>query len=86
MYGLKYLHVLSDWCVADGVGCSRDGGLAAVAAATAVQAGHVDPVQVIVVLPSPVAQRLVLAVIIAPANITKHCNTTTTRGPPVPSD
>lgn len=84
MYGLKYLHVLSDWCVADGVGCSRDGGLAAVAAATAVQAGHVDPVQVIVVLPSPVAQRLVLAVIIAPANITKHCNTTTTRGTPRP--
>lgn len=69
---LKYLHVLSDRCIADGVGCSRDGGLAAVAAATAVKAGHVDPVQVIMVLPSPVAQRLILTVLVAPA---KHCTT-----------
>lgn len=76
-------HVLSDRCVADGVGCSRDGGLAAVAAATAVQAGHVDPVQVIMVLPSPVAQRLIFTVLLAPANITRHCKTTT-RGTPCP--
>lgn len=81
---VKYLHVLSDRCVADGVGRSGDGGLAAVAAATAVQAGHVDPVQVILVLPSPVAQRLILAVLVTPANIIQHCKTTTTRGTPCP--
>ena len=69
---MKYLHVLSDRCVADGVGCSRDGGLTAVAAATAVQAGHVDPIQVIVVLSSPVAQRFILTVLIAPANVTQQ--------------
>lgn len=82
---VKYLHVFSDRCVADSVGCSRDGGLAAVAAAAAVQAGHVDAVQVIMVLSSPVAQRLILAVLLAPANITQHCETTTTtttRGTP----
>lgn len=65
------LHVFRDRCVADGVGCSRDGGLAAVTAATAVQAGHVDPVEIIMVLPPSVAQGLILAVFIAPAHETK---------------
>lgn len=78
------LHVFSDRCVADGVGCSRDGRFAAVTAATAVQAGHVDPVEVIMVLPSSMAQGLVLAVFITPANTTKQCEITTTRGTPCP--
>lgn len=65
------LHVLCDRCVADSVGCGGDGRLAAVAAATAVEAGHVDPVQAVVVLPSSVAQRLVFAVFIAPANTSR---------------
>lgn len=55
------------------MGSSRDGGLAAVAAAAAVQAGHVDPVQVVVVLPPPVAQGLVLAVLVTPAKATSGC-------------
>lgn len=76
------LHVLSDGGVADSVGSSRDGGLAAVAAAAAVQAGHVDAVQVVMVLSSSVAQRLHLAVLLAPANATQHCKPTT-RGPPL---
>lgn len=58
------------------MGGSRDGGLAAVAAAAAVQAGHVDPVQVVVVLPPPVAQRLVLAVLVTPAKAAITCETT----------
>lgn len=62
-------HVLGDRCVADGVGGGRDGRLAAVAAAAAVQAGHVHAVQVVVVLPPSVAQRLVLAVFVAPADV-----------------
>lgn len=69
-------HVLSDRCVADGVGGGRNGRLAAVAAAAAVQAGHVHAVQVVVVLPPSVAQRLVLAVFVTPADgnnaVTKH--------------
>lgn len=80
---VKHLHVLGDRRVANCVGCSRDGGLAAVAAATAVQAGHVDPVQVVVVLPPAVAQRLILTVLIVPASVTQH-NQTTTRGTPCP--
>ena len=46
-----------------------DAGLAAVAAATAVQAGHVHAVQVLVVLPAAVAQGVVLldvVVLLAP--------------------
>lgn len=66
------LHVLCDGCVADGVGCSRDGGLATIAATTAVQARHVNPVQIIMVLPPSMAQRLVLTVLLAPA---KHHTT-----------
>lgn len=62
-------HVLCDGCVADGVGGGLDGRLAAEAAAAAVQAGHVHAVQVVVVLPPSVAQRLVLAVVVAPANV-----------------
>lgn len=83
-----HLHVLCDRCVADGVGSSRDGGLAAVAAAAAVQAGHVDPVQVVVVLPAPVAQRLVLAVLPTPAEDQRRAvrPTSTSRGSPAPSD
>lgn len=77
------LHVFSHRCVADCVGCGRDGRLTAITASTAVQTGHVDPVQVIVVLPSSVAQRLILTVfILTPANTTKRCDTTTTRGTP----
>lgn len=75
-------HVLGDRCVADGVGRGGDGGLAAVAAAAAVQAGHVHAVQVVVVLPPAVAQGLVLAVVVASADITQHCKNTTTRGTP----
>lgn len=72
---VTHLHVLCDWCITDGVGSSRDGGLAAVAATAAVQAGHVDPVQVVVVLPPPVAQRLIFAVLATPANVTQNCET-----------
>lgn len=60
-------HVLRDGGVANGVCCSRDAGLAAVAAATAVQAGHVDAVQVVVVLQSAsVGHGLLLAVRLVP--------------------
>lgn len=72
------LHVLSDRCVADSVGGSRDGCFAAITAPTAVQTGHVDPVEVIMVLPSSVAQGLVLTVFIIPARSTKESETTTT--------
>lgn len=75
-------HVLCDRCIADGVGRGGDGGLAAVAAAAAVQAGHVHAVQVVVVLPPAVAQGLVLAVVVASADITQHYKNTTTRGTP----
>lgn len=47
------LHVFSDRGIADGVSCCRDAGFAAIATATAVKAGHVHPVQVIMVLSSP---------------------------------
>lgn len=70
VWNCSVLHVLCDRCVADGVGCSGDAGLAAIAAATAVQAGHVDPVEVIVVLPASVAQQLVLTVLLASAKPT----------------
>lgn len=80
------LHVFCHRCVADGVGGSRDGRLTAVAAATAVQTGHVDPVQVIRVLPSPVAQRLVLTVVLAPAKIQHHIVKPPPDGPLVPSN
>lgn len=84
---MTYLHVLCDRGIADGVGSRRDGGLAAVAAAAAVQAGHVNPVQVVVVLPPAVAQRLILAVLAAPARHTKTVKTTSaSRGSPVPPD
>lgn len=72
---VTYLHVLCDRCITNGVGSSRDGRLAAVAAAAAVQAGHVDPVQVVMVLPPAVAQRLILAVLATPANVTQNCET-----------
>lgn len=72
---VTYLHVLCDWCITDSVGSSRNGGLAAVAATAAVQAGHVDPVQVVMVLPPPVAHRLILAVLATPADITQICET-----------
>lgn len=72
------------------MGRGRDGGLAAVAAATAVQAGHVDPVQVVVVLPSSVAQRLVLAVLLGPAETDPAALVTPPapppEGPPVLTD
>lgn len=83
-----HLHVLGDWGVADCVGCGWDGGLTAVAAAAAVQAGHVDPVQVVVVLSSSVAQGLVLAVLVGPDRKKKNkpkVVRTTTRGTPSPS-
>lgn len=64
---LLYSHVLRDGGVANGVCCSRDAGLAAVAAATAVQAGHVDAVQVVMVLQSAsVGHGLLLAVRLVP--------------------
>lgn len=64
------------------MGGSWDGGLAAVAAATAVQAGHVDAVQVIMVLSSPVAQRLILTVLVAPTDITQHLKKKKKQPPP----
>lgn len=54
-----------------------DGRLAAVAAATAVQAGHVDAVQVVLVLPTAAAQWVAVTVIVQPAKKWKHC-----KGPP----
>lgn len=74
----KLLHVLCDRRVADCVGRGGDGGLAAVAAAAAVQAGHVDSVQVVVVWPPSVAQRVFLAVVVAaPANGKQLCEAAT---------
>ena len=60
----SHSHVLGDRCVADGVRGRGDAGLAAVAAATAVQAGHVHAVQVLVVLPAAVAQGVVLLAVV----------------------
>ena len=57
-------HVLGDGRVADGVRGGGDAGLAAVAAAAAVQAGHVHAVQVLVVLPAAVAQGVVLLAVV----------------------
>lgn len=48
---LVYSHVLSNGCIADGVGSGRDAVLAAVAATTAVQAGHVHAVEAVMRLP-----------------------------------
>lgn len=61
-------HVLCDRGVADCVGCSRNGGLAAVAAAAAVQTGHVDPVQIFMVLSSSGAQGLILTLLVTAEN------------------
>lgn len=46
-----YSHVLSNGCIADGVGSGRDAVLAAVAATTTVQAGHVYSVEAVMRLP-----------------------------------
>lgn len=56
-------HVLGDRGIADGVRRSRNAGLAAVAAATAVQAGHVHAVEAVVRLPWPWG-RLLLPILI----------------------
>lgn len=58
-------HVLSDWCVADSVCRSGETSLAAVgAAATAVQAGHVHAVQVIVRCSRPECGRSLIAILL----------------------
>lgn len=65
-------HVLSNGSVADGVRSCRDAGLAAVAAAAAVEAGHVDSVQVIMILPASRSHGLLLTVLIRPVHTNRH--------------
>ena len=60
-------HVLGDRGVADSVCRGRDAGLAAIAAAAAVQAGHVDAVEAVVCLPRPWGGLLLPILIRAPA-------------------
>lgn len=59
-------HVLGNGSVADGVRSCRDAGLAAIAAAAAVEAGHVHTVQVIVILSASRSHGLLLTVLIRP--------------------
>ena len=69
---MLHSHVLGNRSIADGVCCCRDASLTAIAAATAVQAGHVHPVQVIMVLPSSGSPRVFLTILIRPVHTQTH--------------
>lgn len=64
---MPHSHILGDRGVADSVCCGRDAGLAAIAAAAAVQAGHVDAVEAVVCRPRPWGGLLPPILIRAPA-------------------
>lgn len=75
VYGVLMLcnsHVLCNGSVADGMRSCRDAGLAAVAAAAAVEAGHVHTVQVIVILSASRGHGLLLTVLIRPVRTNTH--------------
>ncbi len=65
-------HELSNRSVADSVCSCRDAGLAAVAAAAAVETGHVHPVQVIMILSASRSHRLLFTVLIRPVCTNTH--------------